>query len=199
MQERRHRTQTDQVERCPWWLCFTFDNFIRRSLQNPVKILSPYVKEGYVVLDVGPGMGYATIPLARLVGKSGRVIALDIQPHMLVAIYRRAQRAGLQDRISLKLSKPDDIGVNVPVDVCLAFWMLHEVGNRKQFINQIAEVLKPGGKLFIVEPKLHVSYSNFTESLSFAQESGLEIVARPNIFISNAAVLEKKVKVLTEH
>jgi len=188
-------SETEPAERCPWWLCFTFDNFLRRSLQNPVKILSPYVKEGYNVLDVGPGMGYATIPLARLVGSSGHVFAADIQQHMLDAIYQRARRAGLQDRIVLKLSKLDDIGVSVPVDFCLAFWMLHEVGNRKRFLSQIAALMKPDAKFLIVEPKLHVSFLNFTESLNLARESGLEIISRPNIFISNAAVLEKKLKV----
>ena len=43
---------------CPWWLCFTFDNFVRRIFQNPEKIAEPYVHEGDTVLDVGPGMGY---------------------------------------------------------------------------------------------------------------------------------------------
>jgi len=43
---------------CPWWLCFTFDNLIRKLLHNPENILAPYVHEGNTVLDIGPGMGY---------------------------------------------------------------------------------------------------------------------------------------------
>jgi 2-polyprenyl-3-methyl-5-hydroxy-6-metoxy-1,4-benzoquinol methylase len=54
---------------CPPWCCFTFDNVFRRLLQNPNRILKPYVKPGWTVLDVGPGMGYFTIPLAKWSGK----------------------------------------------------------------------------------------------------------------------------------
>jgi len=64
---------------CPWWCCFTFDNFLRKLLHNSEKILQPYVAEGNTILDIGPGMGYFTIPLARMVGEKGKVIAADIQ------------------------------------------------------------------------------------------------------------------------
>ena len=53
---------------CPWWLCFTFDNPLRRLIHSPETILSKYVRSGDTVLDVGPGMGYFSIPLAGLVG-----------------------------------------------------------------------------------------------------------------------------------
>ena len=42
---------------CPWWCCFTFDNIFRKLIHNPYKILSPYIKEGDTILDVGSGMG----------------------------------------------------------------------------------------------------------------------------------------------
>lgn len=58
---------------CPWWLCFTFDNVFRKLFHDPEKILSPYVNEGDTALDIGPGMGYFSIPLARLVGSKARL------------------------------------------------------------------------------------------------------------------------------
>ena len=180
------------AEQCPWWLCFTFDNFLRRRFQNPSKIMSAYVKEGWTVLDVGPGMGYFTIPIAKLVGPSGKVIAADLQRHMLDAIYRRAVRAGVQDRIILHQTKPDDIGLTVPVDFCLAFWMVHEVRDRQRFLNQIVSILKPGGTMLVAEPKLHVSKVNFTATLNLAQEVGFQVIDQPKIFLSNAAVLKKR-------
>jgi ubiquinone/menaquinone biosynthesis C-methylase UbiE len=176
---------------CPWWFCFTFDNFLRRRLQNPTRIVSPYIKEGFKVLDVGPGMGYFTIPMAKLVGESGKVIAADLQKPMLNAIHRRAVKDGVQDRIILHQAKQDEIGVSEQVDFSLAFWMVHEVPDRKRFLAQIAAMLKPGGMLLLAEPKWHVSKSKFAATLDSAREAGFKVVEEPRIFISNAALLRK--------
>jgi ubiquinone/menaquinone biosynthesis C-methylase UbiE len=179
------------AELCPWWLCFTFDNFLRRRFQNPSKIMPAYVKEGWTVLDVGPGMGYFTIPIAKLVGPSGQVIAADLQRHMLDAIYRRAVRAQVQDRIVLHQTKPDEIGLTASVHFCLAFWMMHEVRDPKRFLNQIISILKPGGTMLVAEPKLHVSKVNFCATLNLAQEVGFQFIEQPKIFLSYAALLKK--------
>ena len=45
--------------------------------QNPEEILRPFVREGMMVLEPGPGMGFFTLPLTKLVGPSGKVIAVD--------------------------------------------------------------------------------------------------------------------------
>jgi ubiquinone/menaquinone biosynthesis C-methylase UbiE len=177
---------------CPWWLCFTFDNFLRRLIQNPKRILSPYVKPGWTVLDVGPGMGYFTIPLAMLVGDSGKVIAADVQQKMLDGINRRAVRAGVQSRIKPHLSAMGKIGLNEPVDFCLAFWMVHEVSDRTRFINEIASGLKPGGLFLVVEPRLHVSKINFDETYRIVESTGLSFVESPRIFISYSALFKKQ-------
>jgi ubiquinone/menaquinone biosynthesis C-methylase UbiE len=176
---------------CPWWFCFTFDNFLRRWLQNPSKIVSPYIKEGFKVMDVGPGMGYFTIPMAKLVGSSGKVIAADLQQQMLNAIGRRAVKAGVRDRIILHQARPDEIGVSGPVDFSLAFWMVHEVPDTKRFLAQIAAALKPGGTLLLAEPKVHVSKSAFQATLDLAREAGFQMIEQPGIFISNAALFKK--------
>jgi hypothetical protein len=43
---------------CPWWLCFTFDNPVRRLLHNPEQILGGLIQPGQTVADIGCGMGY---------------------------------------------------------------------------------------------------------------------------------------------
>jgi ubiquinone/menaquinone biosynthesis C-methylase UbiE len=176
---------------CPWWLCFTFDNILRRLIQNPERILKPYIQKGWTVLDVGPGMGYFTIPLAKLVGDAGKVIAADLQKEMLDGIYQRAVKAGVHDRIKLHQSTPDKIGISESVDFCLAFWMVHEVSDRARFLGEITSVLKQNRLLLLVEPKLHVSRENFNETMSIAKSVGFSIMAQPKIFLSNAALLRK--------
>ncbi|MFH0787643.1 MAG: hypothetical protein V2B13_08500 [Pseudomonadota bacterium] len=61
---------------CSWWCCFAFDNPIRKLVQDPIRILGPYVQEGFTAVGIGPGMGTFTIPLCRLVGPAGKVMAV---------------------------------------------------------------------------------------------------------------------------
>ncbi len=57
---------------CPWWFLFTFDNPLRKFYQDPEKILTPYLKSGEIVVDLGCGMGYFSIPMADWLGKPGK-------------------------------------------------------------------------------------------------------------------------------
>ncbi len=130
---------------CPWWVCLTFDNPIRRMLQNPEDILQGLVKEGQTVYDIGCGMGYFSLTLARLVGKTGTVICVDLQKEMLSAARRRAEQAGLADRIGLKQCSLQSLELDAIADFALAFWMVHEVRDKQQFLGEIYRALKPGG------------------------------------------------------
>ena len=85
---------------CPWWMGYFLASSLRRLVQNPEKILKPYVKEGMTVIDVGSAMGFFTLPLAHLVGDRGRVIAIDLQEKMIRSLQRRAQKAGLAGRLA---------------------------------------------------------------------------------------------------
>ena len=173
---------------CPWWLCFTFDNPARRLLQNPEQILGRLLQPGQTVADIGCGMGYFTVPMARLVGEGGRVIAVDLQPEMLDALKRRAARQNLQGRIHCHLSQPDRIGLAEPVDFALAFWVLHEVKAPAAFLAEIKRMLKPDGRFLLVEPKIHVSRANFQKTVEIAQSVGLEPIAKPEVSVSRAVL-----------
>ena len=96
---------------CPWWVCYSFDNPLRRLFHDPERLLDPYVKPGMTVVDIGCGMGYFTVGLAKLVGPEGKVIAVDLQQQMLDALERRARRAGMADRIVLHRCRKESLGV----------------------------------------------------------------------------------------
>jgi len=177
---------------CPWWLCFTFDNFVRRLFQNPEQIFRPYVAEGITALDVGPGMGYFSIPLARMVGPGGRVIAADIQSEMLSALQKRAKRAGVDQRITLHLCKADSLGLDLKVDFALAFWMLHEVPSPQGFFKEMRSLLKTSGRLLVSEPILHVTPRVFSKNMEIALSNGFKIIDKPKIFLTRSVVLIKE-------
>jgi len=175
---------------CPWWLAYSFDNPIRKLFHNPEKIMTPFLQEGMKVMDVGCGMGFFSIGMAEIVGDDGCVIAIDIQQKMLDILQKRATRAGVADRIRTHCCKPDIIGIEEKVDFILAFWMVHEVKNKKEFLTQLCSNLTPGGKLLIAEPKFHVSPSLFQDILKSASSSGLRQCGKPHVRFSLTALFE---------
>ncbi len=174
---------------CPWWACYLFDNPVRKLFHDPYKMLSPYVKQGFTVIDIGPGMGYFTIPLLRLVGKDGRVIAVDIQEKMLAVLRRRAIKAGVDANLITHLSKPNDFGLKKKADFIVAFWMLHEVTDKIRFLKHVKKLMKRFARVLIVEPRLHVTKTAFDRTIQLAEESGLKIRAYPAISLSRAILL----------
>lgn len=180
---------------CPWWIGYFLVSPLRRLWQDPRKILSPYVKSGATVLEPGPGMGFFTLDLARLVGPTGRVIAVDVQPKMLQALRRRARRAGLEERIETRLTGESSLGVDDlagKVDFALAFAVVHELANPASFFRDVAKALVSGGQLLIAEPRGHVSGEDLTRTIEIAAAAGLRLVERPAIRGSRTALLVRK-------
>jgi 2-polyprenyl-3-methyl-5-hydroxy-6-metoxy-1,4-benzoquinol methylase len=173
---------------CPWWCCFTFDNFLRKLFHNSEKILRPYVVEGNIILDIGPGMGYFSIPLARMVGEKGKVIAADIQPEMLRALQKRAKKSGVEQQIMTHLCKGDSLGLNMQFDFILAFWMVHEVPNRLVFFKEVKSLLNPSGRFLLSEPILHVNRAMYEKTVKTAESVGLVLEEKPKISLSRSAL-----------
>jgi ubiquinone/menaquinone biosynthesis C-methylase UbiE len=176
---------------CPWWGGYFIDNRLRRLLHQPERILAPYVKPGMTALDFGCGMGFFAIPMARLVGSEGRVIAADLQPQMLAVLGKRAAQAGVADRIEALRCEPDMIGVGEPVDFVLCFWSVHEVPDQSRLLAELNACLRREGRLLVAEPIGHVSRDAFNRTLSLAEELGLKVHERPRIRFSRAVVLAR--------
>ncbi len=158
-------------------------------------MLAPYVSPGIWVLEPGPGMGFFTIPLARLVGPSGRVVAADVQPKMLRALEQRAAKAGLKDRVVTRQAQADSMGVSDlagRIDFVLACAVVHEAPSGFSFFAQTAEVLKAGGTVLFAEPKGHVGAKMFQAQLEAAAQAGLTPGERPAVWHSHACVLTKR-------
>ncbi|TSA45153.1 MAG: class I SAM-dependent methyltransferase [Deltaproteobacteria bacterium] len=177
---------------CPWWLCYSFDNPLRRIFHKPEPLLAPYVKPGMTAVDIGCGMGYFTLGLAKLAGSEGRVIAVDLQRQMLDALERRARRAGVADRIILHRCRPDSLGVEGPVDFALVFWMAHEVPDKPRFFREIFALLKTGGRLLLAEPKFHVTLKSLERTLAICREAGFRALEEPAIALSRAVLMGKE-------
>ena len=176
---------------CPWWCAYWFDNALRRLVHNPRKIYGPYVGEGMTVADLGCGMGWSAIGLAKLVGETGKVIAVDLQEKMLAVLTRRAARAGVAERIRTVHCKANALGFEERIDFAAAFWMLHETPDAGAFLGQVYARLRDGGKMLVVEPRMHVSKEGFEEAVESAKGVGFGECGRPRIRWSRAVVLVK--------
>lgn len=178
---------------CPWWIGYLLASPVRRLVQDPAAILGPLVREGMTVLEPGPGMGFFTLEAARRVGPRGRVVAVDVQPRMLAGLRRRAERAGLADRIEAREARPDALGVADlvgKVDLVLALLMVHEVPDAGRLFAELRPTLAPGGRVLVVEPRGHVSPAAFEASLAAAGRAGLRRLPGPRVWRSLTAVLE---------
>ena len=179
---------------CPVWGAGGLDNSIRKLVQNPQKILKPYIKYGMTVLDVGCGPGFFSVEIAKMLDSTGKVIAADVQDGMLDKIRKKINGTDLEQRIELHKSDYETIGVVEKVDFVLTFWMVHEVRNQKKFFEELSSILNPNGLIFIIEPKIHVSKKAFKSMVNLVKESGFTIIESPKVFFSRTIVICKKEK-----
>ena len=181
---------------CPWWVGYLLVSPVRRWLtESPAKLLAPYVTRGMTVLEPGPGMGFFTLELARLVGPTGRVIAVDVQPRMLESLKRRAEKTGLADRIDARLALAESMGLSDlkrAVDFVLAFAVVHEMPSARRFFTEVAQACKPGATLLLAEPSGHVKDEQFESELRDAGAAGFTVEKRPSVRRSHAAVLTRR-------
>ncbi len=179
---------------CPWWLGYFLASPIRRWMMNPRDVIGPYVRPGFTVLEPGPGMGFFTLPVAQLVGKSGHVIAVDLQTKMIHNLKRRAEKAKLLDRIDARVATTKSLSMDdlhERVDMTLAFAMVHELPDGHPFFREIATASKPGALLLIAEPSGHVKADKFEAEIREAQAAGFTVVDRPKIRRSQAVLMRK--------
>jgi len=167
------------------------DSRFRRWLHNPQKILRPYVKEGMDVLEVGCGPGFFTPDISRMAGKSGRVVAVDLQEGMLGIVREKIRGSGLEGNIVLHRCGADRLGVSGSFDFVFLFYVVHEVPDRKALFRELAGLLKDGGLVYVEEPPFEVSGKAFEETLRIAGDAGLVVAERPKRFPDKVAVLRK--------
>lgn len=132
-----------------------------------------------MVVDMGCGPGFFSIDMAKMVGSAGQVIAVDLQADMLDRVRQKALRYAVADRMIYHQCRSDGIGLQCAANFILAFYMVHETPNPRLFFEEIKSMLKTGGKLLVVEPKMHVSRASFEEMVEDAVRAGLRALDFP--------------------
>jgi ubiquinone/menaquinone biosynthesis C-methylase UbiE len=180
---------------CPWWVGYLLASPLRRIVHDPVRILAPHIAEGMTVLEPGPGMGFFTLDIARLVGPSGRVVAVDVQEKMIEGLKRRARKAKLLDRIDARLIPSASLVLEdsrETIDFALAFAVVHETPSATRFFADAARAMKANATLLFAEFESHVPKMKFDRLLSAAVANGLTVVDHPVVDGCHTAILKKE-------
>ncbi len=162
----------------------------RVAWQKPDEVVAALrLAPGGVACDVGAGPGYFALRLARAVGPSGRVHAIDAEPRMLALLERRAREAGLANVQPLLAA--DGAGLPPePVDAVLIVNTFHHFPDGAGYLRALAGRLRPGGRIVNVDfhdgelpvgppPEMKISRDAF---LAVASRAGLA-VAREETFL----------------
>jgi SAM-dependent methyltransferase len=107
------------------------------------------LKPGEVVLDLGSGGGIDVFLAANQVGPDGRVIGVDMTPEMIERAKQNADNGGF-DQVEFRLGRLEDLPVDDnSIDAVTSNCVINLVPDKQRVFNEIARVLKPGGRLVI--------------------------------------------------
>jgi len=138
---------------CPVWLRWLveLDNPFTKTNRAAFIVETLALSPGMTVLDAGCGPGRLTVPLAQKVGQTGRVVALDIQPGMLVRAKTKTESAGQTNVEFVAAGLGDGKLPANHFDYVVLVTVLGEIPNRAAALTELFSTLKPGGVLAVVE------------------------------------------------
>jgi len=124
----------------------------REAEEQPEKALDALnLKPGMVVADIGAGVGYMSLRMAKRVGPSGKVYANDLQPEMLVKLNENAAKARITNVVAVLGDVADPKLPPNTMDLVLLVDVYHEFSQPQQMLRKIRETLKPDGRLVLLE------------------------------------------------
>lgn len=128
------------------------ENESRDDWQKPVQVVEAlHIEAGSTIADIGTGSGYFVPFLSKATGPDGRLFAVDIQQEMLAFVERKAGENGL-DNVTTVLSQENDTRLEAgAVDLALLVDVYHELRSPKVLLSNIRSVLKPDGRLAVVD------------------------------------------------
>jgi len=151
------------------------DSDIRRKLQSPNKLIERSgIKQGMRVLEVGCGSGAFVTFVARAVGKTGKMFALDIQPAMLNQLKAKLTRPENRDIKNIKLILGSAYELPFEdsfLDLVYMVTVLQEIPDKEKALKEARRVLKPGGVLAVTELLPDPDYSLKSTTIKIGEEA----------------------------
>ncbi len=165
---------------CPAWLhwCVELDNPFTKTNRAAFIVEHLRLEEGMAVLDAGCGPGRLTVPVAKLVGASGVVVAVDVQSGMLDRARQKVAASGLNNVQFLNAAIGDGKLPNTCFDRALLITVLGEIIDPKAALKEIFNALKPGGILSVTEVIFDPHFQSCGTVTALASEVGFMVKER---------------------
>ncbi len=130
-----------------------FENPERDAWQKPEEVLDVIgFEDNMFVADIGSATGYFPVRVAKRV-PAGRVWGVDIEAEMVRYLNERAAKEGLDNLKSVQ-GTPTDPKLPEPVDIVMMVNTYHHIADRSAYFQTVAESLKPGGRVAIIDFKM---------------------------------------------
>lgn len=152
----------------------------RQRYLDPGEVLGLYgVNAGMTVLDAGCGTGLFTVELARMVGETGCVYAVDIQAPMVIRTRNRVHGAGVAEQVRLQHAGFYDLPLaDNSIDLAVLISTFGEIPDKPAALSEFRRVLKPGARLAVTEELLFPAYLLAGSVHRWATEAGFQFLAK---------------------
>jgi len=131
-----------------------FDDPKRNEWQKPQEIVAALgIQPGMTVADLGAGTGYFSPYLSKAVGADGSVLAVDVEPNLVVHLRERSEQEKLDNLVPILASFDDPRMPAHGVDLIFIADTYHHLDERLDYLPRLRRFLRPGGRVAIVDWK----------------------------------------------
>ncbi len=167
---------------------FNLDENTRRSWFNPEAILrSTGLEKGMIFIDVGSGDGFFTMLAAQIVGETGKVFAVDIDPSAIERLRRRAAEKGFKNVKAIVAEAENTIFCEGCASVVFYSIVLHDFHDPLLVLKNAKHMLKPSGKLLDLDWKKKSMSFGPPERIRFSEEKASSLIESVGFKISRVS------------
>jgi len=131
---------------------WTYEGINRDQWQQPEKVIAALkLRPGDQVADLGAGGGYFTFKLAKAIGPTGKVYAVDIDRDMTDLIAERAQKESVQNLETIVAQADNPVLPTTGVDLILTVNTYHHIGERIAYFKRLQKYLRPSGRIAVID------------------------------------------------
>jgi len=124
----------------------------RAAYQKPDQVVDALaLREGEAIADIGSGSGYFALRLAKQIGTSGRVYAVDVSPDMILYMNRAIRDSGVANVVTVLAPEDDPLLRDASIDRFFVCDTWHHIDAREHYLALMKRMLKPGGQVVMID------------------------------------------------